>query len=111
MKSFAALTTFLALLFAPVAVAASPATPVTSSTLKSRQEPTNYEIVGEREVYSRWRTVIQRQVRYPSGSIVDFDVSGGILQYICFGESLCQKLSHNLKHGCALLAIATFALQ
>ena len=34
-----------------------------------------YEIVGEEVVYSRWRTVIQRQVRYPKGNIVDFDVS------------------------------------
>lgn len=47
----------------------------TAASIASRQEPANYEILGEKEVYSRWRTVIQRQVRYPKGNIVDFDVS------------------------------------
>ena len=55
-------------------LAASGAPPATSS-ITSRQAPTNYEIVAEKEVYSRWRTVIQRQVRYPNGNVVDFDVS------------------------------------
>lgn len=52
----------------------SPSIP-TGTSIASRQEPTNYEILGEKEVYSRWRTVIQRQVRYPKGNVVDFDVS------------------------------------
>ena len=34
-----------------------------------------YSIVDEKVVYSRWRTVTQRKVRYPNGNIVDFDVS------------------------------------
>ena len=55
-------------------LAASGAPPAISS-IASRQAPANYDIVAEKEVYSRWRTVIQRQVRYPNGNIVDFDVS------------------------------------
>ena len=68
----------LAMLLAHAAASSASTTPSTS-TIASRQAPTNYEIVGERQVYSRWRTVIQRQVRYPKGNIVDFDVSEDVL--------------------------------
>ena len=80
----------LAMLLAHAAARSASTTPSTS-TIASRQAPTNYEIVGERQVYSRWRTVIQRQVRYPRGNIVDFDVSKDVLLL-----AFCKKLLFHL---------------
>lgn len=34
-----------------------------------------FEILGDRIVYSGWRTITQRKVRMRNGKIVDFDVS------------------------------------
>ena len=77
MHSLALLSALIALLRLHVANATShsPSINPNAASIASRQEPTNYEIVGERTVYSRWRIVKQRQVRYPKGNIVDFDVS------------------------------------
>lgn len=77
MHSLAILSVFVVLLCAHVtgANSNSPSNPTAAASMASRQEPHMYEIVGEEVVYSRWRTVIQRQVRYPKGNIVDFDVS------------------------------------
>ena len=77
MRSLALLSVFIVLLCAHVTGANSnpSSNPTAAASMASRQEPHMYEIVGEEVVYSRWRTVIQRQVRYPKGNIVDFDVS------------------------------------
>ena len=68
----------LILLFA-VSICATLATQ--SHKNPSHPAPTidKYSIVEEKVVYSRWRTVTQRKVRYPKGNIVDFDVSEGVL--------------------------------
>lgn len=79
MHSLALLCVAIAILCMHVedATSNSPSINPNAASIASRQEPTNYEIVGEELVYSRWRTVIQRKVRYPKGNIVDFDVSEG----------------------------------
>ena len=75
MHSLALLSVLVVLLCAHVTGAKSNSPSNPTASMASRQEPHMYEIVGEEVVYSRWRTVIQRQVRYPKGNIVDFDVS------------------------------------
>ena len=81
--------------FVSISLAASGAPPATSS-IASRQAPKNYEIVAEKEVYSRWRTVIQRQVRYPNGNIVDFDVSRSVLRVMAVAWlSILTFISHS----------------
>ena len=37
--------------------------------------PKGYEIVRDKVVYSRWRSIISRVVRMPNGNEVDYDVS------------------------------------
>ena len=98
MRYLALLSVFVVLLCAHVTGANSnaPSNPTAAASMASRQEPHMYEIVGEEVVYSRWRTVIQRQVRYPKGNIVDFDVSGRCLVYLVFLLLLAQRTMFHL---------------
>lgn len=46
-----------------------------SSSSDGARASGRHEIVEEKVMYSRWRSVIQRKVRTPDGKIIDYDVS------------------------------------
>jgi hypothetical protein len=37
--------------------------------------PSGYEIISDKTVFSRWRSIISRVVKMPNGNVVDYDVS------------------------------------
>jgi len=46
-----------------------------ASISTASSSPPGYEIVREKVVYSRWRSIISRVVKIPNGKEVDYDVS------------------------------------
>jgi hypothetical protein len=46
-----------------------------TNVLVLSSSPKGYEIVRDKVVYSRWRSIISRVVRMPNGNEVDYDVS------------------------------------
>ena len=40
-----------------------------------------YEIISEKTIFSRWRSIISRVVKMPNGNIVDYDVSNDSLTH------------------------------
>jgi len=105
MSYFAILHCILLFSFVLSSLAASGAPPATPSSIASRQAPTNYEIVSEKEVYSRWRTVIQRKVRYPKGTIVDFDIqdqkgAGAVIIFAWDSKTKTATIVREYMPGC-----------
>ena len=47
-----------------------------STTTSPASEPSGFEIIDEKIVYSGWRTILQRKVRMRNGKVVDFDLVG-----------------------------------
>ena len=65
---------------------------------QSPQEQT-YEILQEKLLFRRWRTVMSRLVRFPDGRTVDFDVGTTVAFYIGTIPSrfsIGTQLSHSL---------------
>jgi hypothetical protein len=46
-----------------------------SNANKAQEENGGYQIIRDKVVYSRWRSIISRMVKMPNGNEVDFDVS------------------------------------
>lgn len=57
---------------------ASSCQPVTAVEVVKEEEENNhqgYEILNEKTIFSRWRSIISRVVKMPNGNVVDYDVS------------------------------------
>ena len=46
-----------------------------SSSVSTSSLTNSYEIVSDKTIFSRWRSIISRVVKMPNGNVVDYDVS------------------------------------